>query len=120
MDGAHNLHGTHALVKTLDMLGLRDFDVIFGVLRDKDYWGMVRMLMPYVRRWFILTPPSKRALNPDKLAAVIRQHGGRHVEILDDKEEVGKIIGSTEKLLITGSLYLVGDLRRLVYNLIGG
>ena len=118
LDGAHNPHGMSALVRTLRLLGLKDMNVVFGVLRDKDYVAMVDMLMPYVKRWFIFAPPSKRSLDPKHLAEIIRRRGGV-VEVLNDKGDVSRVVETSDQLLVTGSLYLVGDIRPLVYNLIG-
>lgn len=117
MDGAHNPHGMRALVRTLDYLKLDGLTVVFGVLGDKMVGQMVSILAPYVKRWFLVTPPSKRALPAVKLKDVLEHLGITDVEVINDKEEVIKKLPYLDKVLFTGSLYMVGDFRPLVKKL---
>jgi len=114
MDGAHNPHGMRALVKTLDYLNLDDLTVVFGVLGDKMVSQMVSILAPYVKHWILVTPPSKRALPAVDLKDLLESLGITNIEVIEDKEEVLKKLPYLDKVLFTGSLYMVGDFRPLV------
>ncbi len=120
MDGAHNPHGMRALIKTLDKLGLKDFTVVFGVLGDKSVDEMLSLLAPYVKRWILVTPPSKRALPADEVKKRLENMGIHNAVVDEDKESIMREIENEEKVLFAGSLYMVGDMRPYVRKRFGG
>jgi len=84
--------------------------LIFAVMRDKEWRGMLDRLLPYVRR-VVVTRVGPRGADPAEVAAAI---GGRvPVRTLDDARiAVGETLAAAaaeEAVLITGSLYLVGE-----------
>ena len=114
MDGAHNPHGMRALIKTLDKLGLKDFTVVFGVLGDKSVNEMLSLLAPYVKRWILVTPPSKRALPASEVKKRLEKMGIHNAVVNEDKESILRDIENDDKVLFAGSLYMVGDMRPYV------
>ena len=119
MDGAHNPHGMRALIKTLDKLGLKDFTVVFGVLGDKSVDEMLSLLAPYVKRWILVTPPSKRALPATEVKKRLEKMGIHNAVVNEDKESIMREIESEDKVLFAGSLYMVGDMRPYVRKRFG-
>jgi dihydrofolate synthase/folylpolyglutamate synthase len=115
-DGAHNPHAMQALVESLpEVLRGRPTAVVLGVLEDKDAAGMLAALLGVCERAWFTAPPSSRALSPAALQSLARQLGFDAVEceptpsraLADARRWAGQSGGV---VLVTGSVYLVGDL----------
>ena len=115
-DGAHNPHAIAALVESLpDVLGGRPTAVVLGVLEDKDAAGMLAALLGVCERAWFTAPPSSRALSPAALESLARQLGFDAVAcepvpsraLAEARRWAGARGGA---VLVTGSVYLVGDL----------
>jgi dihydrofolate synthase/folylpolyglutamate synthase len=115
-DGAHNPHATLALVESLpEVLADRPTALVLGVLEDKDAAGMLGALLGVCERAWFTAPPSSRALSPAALRSLARQLGFDAVECettpwkaLAQASEWAR--GRGGAVLVTGSVYLVGDL----------
>jgi dihydrofolate synthase/folylpolyglutamate synthase len=106
-DGAHNPDGVLYLVERLPAL---DFTIVVSILADKDVDGMLRELRRAGSRLVATTSSSARALPAQELARLARAHF-EHVEAVDPPPSAlrrGHELG--EPVLVTGSLYLIGDL----------
>jgi dihydrofolate synthase/folylpolyglutamate synthase len=118
LDGAHNLAGVKALAGFVGEEGLRGFTLVFGVLRDKSYAGMARLLAPLAGRVILTEPASPRALPPQRLRRFFR---GRRCRVEPDPERalaVAKKYKTT--IIVCGSLYLVGAMRAAARGRCGG
>ena len=116
LDGAHNPAAIKALVESLpEVLGGRPLAVVLGVLEDKDAAGMLGALLGVCERAWFTAPDSSRALSPAVLQSLARQLGFDAVacepapwqaflEARSWASEHGAAV------LVTGSVYLVGDL----------
>ena len=116
LDGAHNPAGISTLCKAL----LTDFSyrrliVVFGVLRDKDYAGMLKRLLPVADILILTRPKEERGASAEDLVAVTGPSIDR-VEIVENAQEAlarARFLADEEDLIcITGSLYLVGEIKR--------
>ena len=67
LDGGHNRAGIRVLADYLREENIRGFTLLFGVLRDKQYPGMARMLAPLAAHVVLSAPASPRALPPEEL-----------------------------------------------------
>ena len=67
LDGGHNPEGIRVLVDFLREEDISAFTLIFGVLGDKHYSAMARMLAPLAANVILTAPPGARALAPEKL-----------------------------------------------------
>ena len=106
-DGAHNPDGARHLVDQLDR---GEYTVVASILADKDVDGMLDELRRAGRRFVATTSSSARALRPGELAELARRHFD-HVEVVDDPvAAVARAHELGEPVLVTGSLYLLGDL----------
>jgi dihydrofolate synthase / folylpolyglutamate synthase len=106
-DGAHNPHGVDYLVERLPRA---DYTVVVSILADKDADAMLRGLARIGRRLVATRSSSERALPPAEVAELARGHFD-HVEAVDDPAEaVARAHELGEPVLVTGSLYLLGDL----------
>ena len=106
-DGAHNPDGARHLVEQLDR---HDHTVVASILADKDVDAMLTILRAAGPRLVATRSSSRRALPAQELADRAR---GRfdHVEVVDDPmAAVARAHELGEPVLVTGSLYLIGDL----------
>lgn len=116
VDGAHNPAGMAALRKSLDSYypaGDRVF--LMGILKDKDYESMLKNILRPSDLVVLTVPDSERAEEPEILALKI--HNNEVFLEHDQEVALDKAIelAGTEKLLcVTGSLYLIGKIRRML------
>ena len=96
-----------------------------GVLEDKDAAGMLAALLPACERAWFTAPPSPRALSPAALQSLARQLSFEAVACEPQPrralEQARRWAGEGpdggrdgRAVLATGSIYLVGDLLRLL------
>jgi dihydrofolate synthase/folylpolyglutamate synthase len=107
-DGAHNPDGARHLVEQLD--GDDEHTVVASILADKDVDAMLSILRRAGPRFVATRSSSQRALHVDDLADRARRYFD-HVEAFDDPvEAVARAHELGQPVLVTGSLYLLGDL----------
>ena len=110
-DGAHNPDGVRYLVERIrDEEPRADFTVVVSILADKDAGEMLSQLRRVGSRLVATRSSSDRALPAEQVAERAREHFD-HVEAIEDPGEAlarAHVLG--EPVLVTGSLYLLGDL----------
>ena len=124
IDGAHNPAGMVALRESLDLYYPAEERVLLlGILKDKDIDTMLDILLRPNDTVVVTVPHSDRASDPQLLAGKVAAHV-QHVEaIADNDEAVNRALelANGEKLLVmAGSLYLVGELRKMLLDKKGG
>ncbi|MEZ5404792.1 MAG: folylpolyglutamate synthase/dihydrofolate synthase family protein [Verrucomicrobiia bacterium] len=108
LDGAHNEAGVEALVRQYSSLfGENKINLIFGMLSDKNIEAVVNRLLPIVKKVGLVMPKSSRALQPKVVASYFAVHYGQ-TQIFSDFQDAWDVFQS-EPVLITGSLYLAGE-----------
>jgi dihydrofolate synthase / folylpolyglutamate synthase len=114
LDGAHNPHAMEALSAFIaSHHGERRKILVFGVMRDKAYEEMLRIIRPLMDLIIFTQPAVERALNPAIMARLVPEAvlTGSVREAL----ETAKINAHPgDLILVTGSLYTVGDAKRFV------
>ena len=117
VDGAHNPAGIATLREAL----LSDFSyrrliVVFGALRDKDYTGMLKRILPLADMLILTRPKEERAASTGDLVSTVESRYLRHVEIVEDSGEAlaraRSLAGRDDLICVAGSLYLVGEIKR--------
>ena len=84
--------------------------MVASILADKDVDAMLRILRGAGRRLVATTSSSARALRPEDLAELALAHFD-HVEVVHDPvAALARAHELGEPVLVTGSLYLLGDL----------
>jgi len=116
-DGAHNPDGARYLVERLPT---EDYTLVVSILADKGVDEMLRELRRAGSRLVATRSSSDRSLPAEDLAALARVHFD-YVEVVEDP--VGALARGHElgePVLVTGSLYLLGDIaleeRRAVWH----
>ena len=111
LDGAHNPAGAKTLVASLKSLfPSQNFALILGVMRDKNWEELCRILAPCAVRVVTCRTGSDRAASPGDLAAVCRA-ANPEAEVTTT-ESVAAALEQTrgeERVVIAGSLYLIGE-----------
>ncbi len=75
-DGCHNVHGVLALSETLENLyPLQKLIFINGVMQDKDYEGIARIIARHAHFVLTVRADNPRALDPKTLASVYEKLG---------------------------------------------
>jgi len=106
-DGAHNPDGARHLVDQLDR---DDYTVVASILGDKDVDAILATLRRAGPRFVATSSSSERALVAGELGLRARS-SFEHVEVVDDPvAAVARAHELGEPVLVTGSLYLLGDL----------
>lgn len=116
LDGAHNKGGAEKLSKSISLLFNLKPTLIVGMLKDKDAYGMISSMIPYVKNNIVVTAPkTNRALDPAILGRVVEELGGKSIITPDVKESV-KVGLDLEKefICIMGSLYTVAEAREFL------
>jgi dihydrofolate synthase/folylpolyglutamate synthase len=118
-DGAHNIGGAKALRAYLDDFIDKPITMIFGMMKDKDVGAVAEILFPTASTLILTRPNNERAMSPSELASLALSYNDRSnvittesvaeaLEIADKRSESDSVI------LITGSLYLVGEAQMLL------
>ena len=117
LDGAHNPAGVEALVASLPevLAGRRPAVAVVSVLDDKDAGAMLNALAPVVDAILVTRSGHARAASAEDLAALAAGLGipARVVPGPVDALRAAQLeTGPDGVVLVTGSLYLLVDLRR--------
>lgn len=131
LDAAHNPEGAEALAAWLaaaDGTGARERRrrvAVFGLTEGRDPLEIFTPLAGAVDAWVATRPAIDKALDPAGIAAVLAAAGAA-VEVVDDPalalargRELAGAPATGGEVLVTGSLYLVGDARRILLGLAG-
>jgi dihydrofolate synthase/folylpolyglutamate synthase len=120
LDVAHNPAGAWALRAGLrGLLGDQGLKVlVFGCLRDKPIAEMAQILFPLFEQVILAPIHSSRAASVDELLAAARATGTNAVaaESVSHGLKSAAEIAAGSPVVISGSVYLVGDARALLLH----
>ncbi len=119
VDGAHNADGVAMLAQSVEEeYATTRWQVVFGVMGDKNVEAMVGHLAPLADQFVVTAPHSERAISPVLLAERVRRLVDVPVLVGDTVEEALNMAraeaGSDGAVLVVGSLYLVGEAREIL------
>ena len=111
LDGAHNPNSAQGLKKTFrEHFPNREPALVLGILKDKNWWEICRILAPLARQIHLLPVTSNRTTDPIELESACREaNPGATLHRSQNLAEVLEKAAAEPLLLITGSLYLVGE-----------
>jgi dihydrofolate synthase/folylpolyglutamate synthase len=117
LDGAHNEAGARVLKTYARDYLPRPRSLVLGIMRDKDIGKVTGLLFPLAKTVFLTTFPYGRAATPDEiLSRAPRRRKGVYIEP-DPETAVRRALEVTPhrgSLLVTGSLFLVGELKKRI------
>ena len=123
-DGGHNVQCTKALIESLDEEDIKKAIFVIGIMADKDYKEVFKLLTPYIEQVIATEPSNPRRLDAEDICECIRTNkesiSGFTIE-KDPCKAVKKAIEISNKdysckmpVIVTGSLYMMADIRKAV------
>lgn len=117
IDGAHNSEAASMLKRFItEYFPGRPVTFIMGVLRNKDYLSMMKLVLPGCKRFFAVMPDNPKALASNELAKAASSYCN-DVHVSDTIEEAVKTCIKTaehdEIICAFGSLYYIGTIKNL-------
>lgn len=118
IDGAHNEAGAQALAAAMkEYFPDRRMILVLGVLKDKEVEKILKALCSLASKVIATKPDNPRALEADQLAEKVKKYC-RDVEPVPGIEDaVHLAVGSAgpeDLILVSGSLYLIGKVRKII------
>ena len=118
LDVAHNPAGAWALRSTLSQrYDGRPLILVFGVLRDKAVAEIAQILFPLAERVIATRAENPRSAAPEEIRQAAAPTGAE-VECRDDVaaalERARQLASPAAVIVITGSIYVVGEALRLL------
>ncbi|HLZ40196.1 MAG TPA: folylpolyglutamate synthase/dihydrofolate synthase family protein [Candidatus Sulfotelmatobacter sp.] len=116
LDVAHNPAGAWALRSALsERFQDRPLIFVFGAMRDKAIAEMAEILFPMAERVVATHPQNPRAASPEEVRQAASRTG-TEIELVPDvgeaMERARSLAGAGALIVITGSIYLVGEAMR--------
>lgn len=120
IDGAHNEAGAQALQETMAQhFAGKKILLVAGILADKEIDSIVKFLTKITDHIIVTEPDNPRKLAAEKLAEHVADFGVA-AEVVSDVEaavhRAKELADDYDVILFAGSLYLIGDVRRLWRN----
>jgi dihydrofolate synthase/folylpolyglutamate synthase len=119
IDGAHNRDGMFMLLKSIkEYFEYDKLILILGILADKEVEKMVGLISKKAHKVICVTPHNERAELSQNLKKVVEKHNKNSLAFDDYQEAYEEALnscGENDLLLICGSLYMVGDMRKIAY-----
>ena len=119
LDGAHNPASAKKLASVIRELAplYMNIALVIGILGDKDYHNILAELVPLASRIIVTKPQYARALDAAVLAAEVRKFHDNVIIMESVPDAVRRMtVESAEDdlIVVTGSLYVVGDARAVL------
>ena len=120
IDGAHNEAGAQALQETMAQhFAGKKILLVAGILADKEIDSIVKFLTKITDHIIVTEPDNPRKLAAEKLAEHVADFGVAAEAVPDVEAAVHRakeLADDYDVILFAGSLYLIGDVRRLWRN----
>ena len=115
LDGAHNPSAARELAHFVEesLKGKKIF-LLYGALRDKAVDEVAGLLFPLAEEVILTAPATSRAISAMQLEEVAAHYANKSATIADSGEAIDYALSKAspgDVIFITGSLYLVGQLR---------
>ena len=118
-DGAHNPAGARALANYFEEFVTGPVTLIFGAMTDKNVSEMAGILFPRAKYLILAAIGNSRAAGPESLlklvpAAFPKDNVFLTQTSIEALEIARKITGKEGLICVTGSLYLVGEIQKIL------
>jgi len=116
LDGCHNPAAVSAFASSLQDFDFDGLIIIFGVMKDKNVAAMISEL-PEARAYIATTAKNERAMKAEKIAEEGRKLGREFYISKNIEEAIDMASGMAREndiICIIGSLYLVGESRKIL------
>lgn len=118
LDGAHNVDGIQKLKESIEKcFKYKNLILILGILADKEVCKMVNEIVPLARKIITVAPNTYRAEGSRQLCDMIKEVN-ENCESEDSYEMAYKralsYCSDDDLLVVSGSLYMIGDMRKII------
>ena len=117
LDGAHNPAGAAAIAAYLDEFAAKPITIVFGAMRDKNLEEMAGILFDRANTLILTQPANARAADIEvlrEIATCVRRSPNIFSEPARAIELARRKTSPAGLICVTGSLYLIGELRPLL------
>lgn len=118
VDGAHNVASAKILATAIgDYYADRNLILVIGMLEDKEVDRILQILCPLAETVIVTHPDSDRAIPMDVLFQKARPYCKEIMTIANIEETIARatdLAGPSGVVVFSGSLYLVGEVRKLI------
>lgn len=112
-DGGHNVNGILNFAKTVkDYFGDKKVNIITGILADKEYKKIAKILSMLADEVFTVTPDNTRALSAEKYAKVFEENGIKATAFKNISDAVKTALKKSIPVFAVGSLYMYKDIKK--------
>lgn len=118
-DGAHTPVSIERLLETWNTIYNRNGILIFGSVADKNPDKMAKMLAPYFKEVIISTPGTFKESCPEEVYTIFSKYHKNVQLIKDPSTAYSTALKLQEKetpILVTGSFYMVSEIRSLALD----
>jgi dihydrofolate synthase/folylpolyglutamate synthase len=115
VDVAHNVDGMKQLMEQLELVSYNELHIIFGVVKDKEVDNMLALL-PQTANYYFTRAQIPRALNENDLAVKAKTFNLEGKVFPDVNTALNEALTRANKddlILVSGSVFLIGELRYL-------
>ena len=121
IDGAHNISGIGFLKNNIaEYFKYKKIYLILGILADKNVEEMVKIIAPMATEVYTVTARSKRAKEAEDLRNVVLKYNENCIAFNEYKDAINLALSKAnigDLILASGSLYMIGELRKIIKNL---
>ncbi len=117
LDGAHNSQATGVIKSAVTELYDNKIIAVLGILSDKEYEKMISDIAQISKRVIITAPNYYRALDTKEMLDVAKKYCRDCEEVTKVSDAVARAVEVAKEndlILITGSLYTVGEARTYI------
>jgi len=116
LDGAHNEGGARAVAAFARDFLPRPLTLVFAIMKDKNIRRVCRVLFPLAEKIVLTSVPLPRSASPELVFSLASVPGKEIFLEPDPRRAFQKAVTMTPgrgSILVTGSLFLVGEVKRL-------
>lgn len=120
LDGAHNLQGMIQLKKAIKLFNYRRLVLCIAILKDKDVAHMIEEIAPLADKVIVTEVDMSRKLNAEALGREVLKYNKSVIveKNLQNAIEIALNLTKEEDMLVIGgSLYLMGQARKILKSI---
>jgi dihydrofolate synthase/folylpolyglutamate synthase len=119
LDGAHNLAAATNLARFFEEeLSGRPLTLVLGILDDKAFEPMLKLLLPWAERVIFTRADNKRSIDPAILEQTAKSFFSKDITVIETVagavNHAIKTSSPKDAVCIAGSLYVAGEARKML------
>lgn len=120
-DGAHNIGGANALAEYISEFEPRPITLVFGAMKEKSVAEILTILVPLADRIVVTEPSNSRSLSYHEILEQLPSNISKEKTFATNAVAnavaiANEITPADGIILVTGSLYLVGEVKKILNN----